>query len=406
MKNRHFPKKPSFLTSFLLVPVSLLFMATAPDLLGLEGGQGPVLKNRSANEQILKGIDLLYNRQFNNAEKLFRKLIAKSRNEPAGYFYLAMVSWSRLASGFWSQAEVNEFKHRIDRAIEVAEVRCDRDDAGSYDFFYLGGALGFKGRFELMKGNWVSSFFLARDAVAALKVCLKMDPDNKDVLLGLGTFDYYTAKLSGILKFLTYFLLHQGDKERGLKKLSIASREAIYSKTEARSVLLHIYLFGENKFRDALDLSTGLAEKYKRNPRFLILKGVSYIRLEMDPQYRAIVNQLRLNSAKASDRNRAAMWERRAFYLESTYDLFHGRYAEARSRLRQILNKQDPENDPAMIAWPLTKLGMSYELENNRDEAIKYYKRVLHMENASGAQFVVKKLLERPLKKGEPFIGY
>jgi len=381
-------------------------MATAQDLLSLEHGQGPDLKNPKVNEQILRGIDLIYDRQFVDAEDLFRKLIAKSQEKPAGYFYLAMVSWSRLASGFWSPENVKEFKKRIDRSIEVAEVRVDKDGADSYDFFYLGGALGFKGRFELMKGNWTSSFFLARNAIAALKICLEMDPDNKDVLLGLGTFDYYTARLSGVLKFLTYFLLHRGNIEKGLEKLTIASKEATYSATEAKTVLLYIYLFGEQDFTKALDLSTELAERYKTNQRFQILRGVSYIRLEMDPQYREMVSQLRLRSTEASKREIASMWERRALYLESIHDLFHGLYPEARSKLRKILDHPDPENDPTMIAWPLTKIGMSYELENNRDEAKKYYDQVLNMENASGAQFVAKKLLESPLKKGEPFIGY
>lgn len=406
MKNRNSLKRHSFLFTFSLVFISLLLIATAQDLLSLENNEGPGLKKPKVNEQILRGIDLIYEREFDDAEDLFRKVIAKSQDKPAGYFYLAMVSWSRLASGFWSPVNVKEFKKRIDRAIEVAEARVDKDGADSYDFFYLGGALGFKGRFELMKGNWASSFFLARDAIAALKICSEMDPDNKDVLLGLGTFDYYTARLSGILKFLTYFLVHEGDIEKGLKKLTVASKEAIYSSTEAKTVLLYIYLFGEQDFTKALDLSTELAERYRKNPRFQVLLGVSYIRLEMDPQYRDMVSKLRLRSTEASKREVAPMWEKRALYLESIYDLFHGLYPEARSRLRKILDHKDPENDPTMIAWPLIKTGMSYELENNRDEAKKYYDQVLNMENASGAQFVAKKLLESPLKKGEPFIGY
>ena len=405
MKNRNSLKRHSFLFSFSLVFISLLLVATAQDLLSLENDEGPGLKKPKVKEQILTGIDLIYEREFDDAEDLFRKVIAKSQDKPAGYFYLAMVSWSRLASGFWSPVNVKEFKKRIDRAIEVAEARVDKDGADSYDFFYLGGALGFKGRFELMKGNWASSFFLARDAIAALKICSEMDPDNKDVLLGLGTFDYYTARLSGILKFLTYFLVHEGDIEKGLKKLTVASKEAAYSATEAKTVLLYIYLFGEQDFTKALDLSTELAERYRKNPRFQVLLGVSYIRLEMDPQYREMVSKLRLRSTEASIRV-APMWEKRALYLESIYDLFHGPYPEARSRLRKILDHKDPENDPTMIAWPLVKIGMSYELENNRDEAKKYYDQVLNMENASGAQFVAKKLLESPLKKGEPFIGY
>ena len=59
-----------------------------------------------------------------------------------------------------------------------------------------------------------------------------------------------------------------------------------------------------------------------------------------------------------------------------------------------------------MIAWPLLKIGMSHDLEGNRERAIEYYRRVLDMENGAGAQFLAKKLLEDPLKKNDPFIGY
>ncbi|MBU0990620.1 MAG: hypothetical protein KJ823_10555, partial [Proteobacteria bacterium] len=73
---------------------------------------------------------------------------------------------------------------------------------------------------------------------------------------------------------------------------------------------------------------------------------------------------------------------------------------------KKILEHPDPENDPTMIAWPLIKTGMSYDLEENRDEAKKYYNQVLNMENGSGAQFLATKLLESPPKKEDPFLGY
>jgi hypothetical protein len=50
---------------------------------------------------------------------------------------------------------------------------------------------------------------------------------------------------------------------------------------------------------------------------------------------------------------------------------------------------------------------MSYDLEGDRQEATKYYRYILNMENGSGAQFLAKRLLEEnPLKKNDPFIGY
>ena len=394
------------LSAGFLILVLFLLVATEQCLFGLEGDPSPNMKDKRADPDILKGIDLIYERQFDDAEDVFNRIIAGRPDESACYFYLAMVSWSRLAAGFWSPDTVEEFKNRIDRTIEMAQTRVDKKVANSYDFFYLGGALGFKGRFELMKGEWLSSFLLASDAIKALKTCLEMDPNNKDVLLGIGTFDYYTARLSGVLKFLTYLLLHKGDKKEGLRKLNIAANEAIYSATESKSVLLHIYLFLEQDFENALILSSELAKKYPENPRFKFLQGVSCIRLKIYPKYKETVNELRQRSAEASKRETAAMWERQALYLESTYALFQGRCSEARSILKTILDHPDPVNDPSMIAWPLIKIGMSYDLEKNREKGVTYYNDVLNMENGSGAQFLAKKLLEGPLEKEDPFIGY
>ncbi|MEJ2589202.1 MAG: hypothetical protein P8165_16825 [Deltaproteobacteria bacterium] len=358
------------------------------------------------NETLLRGIHLLYNREFEKAEGLFRAVERIAPDRPGAYFYLAMVSWSRLAAGFWSSDEVAQFKKRIDRTIAVAKTRFDKGKGDSYTYFYLGGALGFDGRFELMEGNWITSFFLASDAIDALKTCHDLNPDNKDVLLGLGTFDYYTARLSGFLKFLTYFLLHKGNKAEGLRKLTIAADEAVYSATEAKSMLLHIYLFLENDLEKASAISEALSRTYALNPRFKVLHGVSLIRLGKESQYRTIVNELQKEGDNCENAFQAAAWRRRAVYLESIFCLFKGDYAGARAKLWDILSDQDPKHDPAMIAWPRIKLGMSYDLEGERDKAVAIYEDVLHMKNGAGAQFLAEKLINKPLRKGDPFIGY
>ena len=360
----------------------------------------------AGNQQILDGIHLIYDRRFNDAEDLFSKITIDSPHDPSGYFYLAMITWSRLAAGFWTPGMVSEFKKRIDRAIEVAQVRVENKGAGSYDFFYLGGALGFKGRFELMKGNMFASFLLASDAIDALKTCREMAPENKDVLLGIGTFDYYTARLSGVLKFLTYFLLHRGDRKEGIRKLNEAALHATYSSTEAKSVLLYIELFSEQNFPEALKFATELSNRYPHNPRYKTLEGVCFIRMDKDRQYRETMEDLLSRSRKAPTSITGAMWKRRTLYLESVNELYHGRFAQARSTLEEILKDPDPVHDPAMVAWPLIKIGMSYDLAGDRDQALSYYNRVFKMKNGSGAQFVAEKLLEEPIGPKDPFIGY
>ena len=379
-----------------------IIVLTPQILRASEGISGP----NTINEDIIRGIELLYNWEFDEAETLFYKIIAEKPEDPVGHFYLAMTTWSHLASGFWSPETVKQYGERIDKAISVAREGIENGKADSFTYFYLGGAVGFKGRFQLMQRKFLSSFLLALDAIDALKTCLRIDPDNKDALFGLGAFDYYTARLSGVLKFLSYLFLHKGDKEEGIRKLHVATEQAIYSTIEAKSLLIHIYLFTERDHHKALPFAIELAERFKKNPRYKFLLGVTYIMLGRDDMYRSVLNWFYRQSHRDTSITKSAMWGRRALYLEAIYLLFHDQYHKARSKLEAVLSQADSESDPAMIAWPLLKKGMSYDFEGKREKALEHYRGILKMENGAGAQFLALKYIDTPPKKRAPFIGY
>jgi hypothetical protein len=340
------------------------------------------------------------------SERRFSKVVSERPEHPAGYFYLAMVTWSRLAVGFWTDQNLQEYVARIDRTISVARKGIEKNEKDSRSYFYLGGALGFKGRFELMQQKWFSSYNLAYDAIQALRTCQKLDPDNKDVLLGLGIYDYYTARLSGVLKFLTYLFLHKGDKEEGLRKLHEAADQAVYSGPEAKSMLIHIYLYLEEDYFKALPLIQDLRTKFKKNMRYPFFEGVVYIRKGQDPKYREMVDLLRIESRKKTARGDRIIWENQALYLEATYHLFRDQTQQARDKLDAILSQAEPNLDPDMIAWPILKKGMSYDLEGKREKPLEHYYQVLKMDNGAGAQFLAQKCIDEAPKKGDPFLGY
>jgi tetratricopeptide (TPR) repeat protein len=394
---------PSFLSLFL----AALFLSS---LLAKTGSRSATAAPTpaTANQELLKGIDLLYDWHYDEAEALFRRLAKRSPDDPAPSFYLAMVTWCRLASGFWSPNEVKEYSDRIDHTVEVAKKKIAGGHANALDYLYLGGALGFKGRFELMEGNWLSSFFLALDAIDALKTCHRMDPENRDVLLGLGIFDYYTAHLSGVLKFLSYLLLHKGDKEEGLRKLTLAAKEATYSATEAKSVLLHNYLFLEQDFKKALDLAEQLTQQYPRDYRYWVLLGVCQVRLQMEEETQKTIGFLGDRSKDpAFTPEEQAVWLRRSIYLEGIRDAYAGNWLRAQARFRSLVDNPDPVHDPAMVAWPLLKIAMCFDLEQEREKAKKIYQQILDMENGAGAQFLAKKyLVGKPPGIKDPFLGY
>jgi hypothetical protein len=208
------------------------------------------------------------------------------------------------------------------------------------------------------------------------------------------------------LKFLSYLLVHKGDTKAGLKKLNEAAEKAVYSATEAKSTLLHIYLFVEEDFIKARNLARYLVNRYEHNSRFKVLLGVSQIRLGLDNDLEKTIIDMKKKSQSPNYSKTAMMWEKRALYLEATRSLYNKKYSDARLKLSRILSKPDPQNDPLMIAWPLVKIGMSYQLANENEKAQRYYHRVMNMKNGAGAQFLAKRLLKTPPKRDDPFLGY
>ncbi|MBW2609051.1 MAG: hypothetical protein JRC68_01760 [Deltaproteobacteria bacterium] len=385
--------------------IFILFLSLSPNVSHGSEGTPETANKAQVDREILQGIELLYSMKFNEGEDLFYKVIAKKPEDPMGYFYLAMASWSRMSDGFWSPEVVKQYGERIDKAISVARDKIERGKADSFTYFYLGAALGFKGRFRLIQHRWLSSFFIALEAIDSLKTCQKMDPDNRDVLSGLGMYDYYTDRLSGVLRFLSFLFLYKGDKQEGLRKLHVAAEEAIYSSIEAKSMLLHIYLFLESDFHKALPFAKDLAERFQSDPGYRSLEGVTYIQLDMDSKYQEVVDLFRQKSQSERSSSIAYIWANRGLYLEASYYLFHDQYVKARSRLEDVLAHTDPEKDPLMTVWPLLKIGMSYDLEGEREKALAYYNRILDMENGAGAQFLAEKYIAEPIEKGDPFLG-
>ena len=304
--------------AFGILPGLLILWGLTGAALALEKGRPA---DKHIQEALVRATESLYNRDFQQAEIQVLKVIAEAPDDPSGHFYLAMVNWSQLAAGFWTKEVLDLYEERIDRAISVAQRAANRHEKQASPYFYLGGALGFKARFYLMQHRYFASFFLAVRATDALRTCREMDPENRDVLFGLGVFEYYTDKLSGFLRFLSHFLIHPSDREAGLQKLHRAAEEGTVTRVEARSMLLHIYLFMEDRPDRALPLAERLTKAFPRNPRFAYLLGAARLRLGEENERTTALMSERRDRAFTSV-NRLA-WEHRETYLQATEAMLH-----------------------------------------------------------------------------------
>ena len=119
---------------FFLISL-LLALCTPPALLEAAEVEPAKLHTGQPGLDIIKGINHLYDLEFDEGETVFDKMVSERPEYPAGYFYRSMVTWSRLAVGFWSPQNLKEYVERIDQTISVAKNRINKDPKDCQSYF-------------------------------------------------------------------------------------------------------------------------------------------------------------------------------------------------------------------------------------------------------------------------------
>jgi len=130
---------------------------------------------------------------------------------------------------------------------------------------------------------------------------LALDPSLVDANLGLGLYNYYVDTLSTAARVLRFFMgIPGGSKEEGIRQLRLAMEHGELTAASARFYLamdLHNY---DQKYEQALQLITPLAEEYPDNAIFLLVRGDLYGKLGRKAQaaadYRAAMEKPSTNS--------------------------------------------------------------------------------------------------------------
>lgn len=218
----------------------------------------------------MHGIDKVYNYEFEKADSIFADVINLRPNNPIGYFFRAMTQWERIISNFDDESQDDKLYQMLDVVIEMCEKRLDEDPNDVTAMFFKGGAVGFRGRLRANRGKWLGA---ANDGIVALPLVQKayeLEPDNYDVLLGMGIYNYYAAVVPDrypIVKPAMIFF-PSGDRKKGLEQLQQASLHAKYAKVEATYFLVQNYFSYEKEYTKALELARKLNAKYPNNSMF------------------------------------------------------------------------------------------------------------------------------------------
>ena len=376
-----------FLSAFLL-----LFVCSSAQSQWLDD---PVFEQR-----VLRGIDKLYNYEFDRADSDFTEVIRLRPDHPAGYFFRAMVQWERIISNFDDESQDDKLYKMLDGVIEMCEKRLDEHPNDVTAMFFNGGAVGFRGRLRANRGKWLGA---ANDGMVALPLVRKayeLEPNNYDVLLGIGIYNYYASVVPEkypIVKPAMIFF-PSGDRKKGLEQLRQASQNAKYAKVEAMYFLMQNYFVYEKDYANALELARKLHAKYPNNSMFhryvgRCLVSTGYLGeakdIFVDIEKRCSKKQLGYDTYDA----------REACYYLGKFDFMAGRFDAALNYLYrndELSRKIDKDEPSGFMSLGNLLIGMIYDAQGKRQDAIQQYKKVLAMKEYEDSHTESKKYLEKP----------
>jgi len=354
------------------------------------------------DRRIQKGIDHIYNLEFYDAERKFAEVIRLRPDHPSGYFFRAMIQWWRILSNLEDESQDDRFYAMLEEVIDMCDAMLEKKPDDITAMFFKGGSLGFRGRLRANRGNW---FGAARDGLAALPIvrsAYELNPENYDVLLGMGIYHYYADVVSSEYPIVKPFMVFfpSGDRKKGLEELELASSKAKYASVEATYFLVQNYFLYEKDYARAHQFAVQLNKRYPRNPLFLRYVGRSSVSLNLwDDAFRVFSEIV----SRATERQTGfGMLEaREAYYYIGKYFFTRKKNNESLTnflRCEEVSHELDKDNASGFLSMATLHIGMIYDLQQRRQEAVEKYRSVLKMTEFENTHRDAGIYLEQPYK--------
>jgi tetratricopeptide (TPR) repeat protein len=248
-------------------PRAHLIVVAAAALALLQAADAGAALTESARLAVV--YDAILDAQFDHAATLLKQTCPPAPVEACAV--LAEVS-------LWWQIQIRPDRRTLDSALEISAARAiaatarwtRREPERAEAWFYLAAAYGPLVQWRVLRGERITAAREAKKIKDALDRALQIDPDLDDAYFGIGLYHYYADVAPTYAKMLRWLLfLPGGDRLQGLEEMHRARERGDWLRGEADFQLHILYLWYEQRPRDALELLQSLDARYPANPIFL-----------------------------------------------------------------------------------------------------------------------------------------
>ncbi len=382
-----------------ILPCLLLLFWLSPVSAQIERRTVPPELVTVYSKQIDEGIELIYNLEFDKADKIFTEIVNKDAKSPVGHFFIGMTLWWRMMLDMDNTDYDDRFSDLMEKVIDVCDERLERNSQDVEALFFKCGALGFRGRLRANRESWLKAASDGKDALPLVNTLRKIDKENYDVLFGLGLYNYYAEVIPEKIPAVKplALLFPKGDKKKGIAQLEMSAEKSRYARTESLYFLLQIYYSYERDFLKALQYAKQLREKYPKNSVFYAYLGRAYAASGFWKDAETIYRDI-LKKYQSGDKTYNERFAREAHFHIGVSLMNDKKIAEAHEHFKhaeEICKKVDKEPS-AYHALTMLRIGMIYDLQGNHATAVAHYKKVLQMKDYQNSHQLAKTYIDHP----------
>ncbi|HEY3876219.1 MAG TPA: hypothetical protein VGM92_12140, partial [Candidatus Kapabacteria bacterium] len=264
-----------------------------------------ILQSGQMDQQIHRGMDLMYNMQFEAADAAFDSVIGEYPSHPAGYFYRATVMFWRAITNPDNTSYDADYNAWLQKSLDRSDSLLEHNPKDIAGLFYRGAAMAMRARIYEFRPTDAMDIIklILSDAKSGTKYLDELEdiiPDNSDILFGRGIYNYYVENLkeeNEAFAPMISSVFPSGNKTVGLQMLEMAAAHATYFNIEAKFELTKIYYTEEHNYPRAYQLAKELASKYPNNVQFLHYLGFAAFTennvAQYDSLYRVMLERAR-----------------------------------------------------------------------------------------------------------------
>ena len=346
-----------------------------------------------------KGLDLLYDMKFEQANAIFDEVVRRYPNHPIGPFLRGLnIWWNHIMLDLTDPSHDEEFFAAMEEVVARCDRMLERDEDNVDALFLKGAALGFQARLHSNREDWFAAVVDGKNAIGYVRRVGTLAEDTPDYVFGKGMYDYYAAIIPEQypLSRAVMMFMPDGDRDRGLALLRQAAEEGRFIQTEAVYFLLQIHYLYEHDYGTSHRRVQWLRSQHPDNPYFHNYEGRVYARWgrwrAAREVFASVLQRYRDQQTGYTD----AIAEQALYYL-ARERMIRDAYDEALQYLVQLdaLTARDDGHTPYRALGRLRQ-GMVYDALGRRAAAERSYREVLEMDDQHGTHDRAERYLETP----------